>query len=102
MCNLYSMTTNQEAIRRLFRVVVDNTGNLPPLPGIYPDYPAPVVRNSVDSRELMARWGMPTPPKFLEGRKDPTRVSPTSATQRRRTHGNRITPSVVAGILYRM
>jgi hypothetical protein len=31
------MTTNQEAIRRLFRVVVDNTGNLPPLPGIYPD-----------------------------------------------------------------
>jgi hypothetical protein len=25
MCNLYSVTTNQEAIRRLFRVVVDNT-----------------------------------------------------------------------------
>jgi putative SOS response-associated peptidase YedK len=64
------MTTNQEAIRRLFRVVVDNTGNLPPLPGIYPDYPAPIVRNSAEGRELaMALWGMPTPPKFLEGRK---------------------------------
>jgi hypothetical protein len=49
--------------------VVDN-GNLPPLPGIYPDYPAPIVRNSAAGRELaMARWGMPTPPKFLEGRK---------------------------------
>jgi putative SOS response-associated peptidase YedK len=64
------MTTNQEAIRRLFGVVVDNTGNLPPLPGIYPDYMAPIVRNSAAGRELvMARWGMPTPPKFLEGKK---------------------------------
>jgi hypothetical protein len=35
------------AIRRLFKVAVDNTGNLPPLPGIYPDYSAPIVRNSV-------------------------------------------------------
>jgi hypothetical protein len=32
--------------------VVDNTGNLPPLPGIYPDYPAPIVRNSAERREL--------------------------------------------------
>jgi hypothetical protein len=31
MCNLYSMTTNQNAIRRPFRVVVNNTGDLPPL-----------------------------------------------------------------------
>jgi len=70
LCNLYSMTTNQEAIRRLFRVAVDQTGNLPPLPGIYPDYAAPIVRNSAAWRELvMARWGMPTPPKFLEGKK---------------------------------
>ncbi|MCW3477457.1 SOS response-associated peptidase [Limobrevibacterium gyesilva] len=69
MCNLYSMTTNQEAIRRLFKVGVDNTGNLPPQPGIYPDYSAPIVRNSAAGRELaMARWGMPTPPKFLEGK----------------------------------
>ena len=70
MCNLCSMTTKQEAIRRLFRVVVDNTSNLLPLPGIYPDYSAPIVRSSVDGRELtMARWGMPAAPKFLEGRK---------------------------------
>ncbi|MCW3476270.1 SOS response-associated peptidase [Limobrevibacterium gyesilva] len=82
MCNLYSMTTNQEAIRRLFRVNVDNTGNLPPMPGVYPDYAAPIVRNSPAGRELaMARWGMPTPPKFLEGKKsDPGVTNVRNAT----------------------
>ena len=44
MCNLYSATTNQEAIRNLFKVGRDLTGNIPPLPGIFPDYPAPIVR----------------------------------------------------------
>jgi len=70
MCNLYSVTTNQDAMRSLFRIDVDSTGNLSPLPGVYPDYAAPIVRNSAAGRELaMARWGMPTPPKFLEGKK---------------------------------
>jgi len=33
-------------------------------------YSAPIVRNTADGRELaMARWGMPTPPKALEGKK---------------------------------
>lgn len=76
MCNLYSMTTNQEAIRRMFSVEVGNAGNLPPLPGIYPDYAAPIVRNSAAGRELVvARWGMPTPPKFLEGKKSDSGVT---------------------------
>jgi putative SOS response-associated peptidase YedK len=70
VCTLYSMNSNQEAIRRLFGVAVDNTGNLPPQPGIYPDYFAPIVRNSEAGRELtMARWGMPTPPQVLVGKK---------------------------------
>jgi putative SOS response-associated peptidase YedK len=70
MCNLYSVTTSQEAMRRLYGIMVDTTGNLPPMPGVYPDYPAPIVRNSAAGRELaMARWGMPTPPQFLEGKK---------------------------------
>lgn len=64
------MTTNQEAIRRLFKVAVDNTGNLPSNPGIYPDYAASIVRDSDAGRELaLARWGMPTPPQFLTGKK---------------------------------
>jgi len=29
MCNLYSITKNQDAIRRLFKVARDTTGNLP-------------------------------------------------------------------------
>jgi hypothetical protein len=32
MCNLYSITTNQEAIRALFRVVNRYVGNLAPMP----------------------------------------------------------------------
>jgi len=60
MCNLYSITTNQEAIRALFRVMNRYVGNLPPMPGVFPDYPVPVVRNVGTDRELtMMRWGMP-------------------------------------------
>lgn len=78
------MTKNQEAIRRMFRVVVYVTGNMPSFPAIYPDYAAPIVRNSGDGRELvMARWGMPTPPKFLEGKKsDPGVTNIRNATSR--------------------
>ena len=39
MCNLYSITTNQEAISALFRVINRYVGNLPPMPGVFPDYP---------------------------------------------------------------
>jgi hypothetical protein len=62
--NLYSITTNQAAIAALFRVINRYVGNLPPMPGVFPDYPAPVVRNAGDGRELtMMRWGMPPPPR---------------------------------------
>ena len=46
MCNLYSITTNQAAIAALFRVVNRYVGNLAPMPGVFPDYPAPVIRNT--------------------------------------------------------
>ena len=64
MCNLYSMTKSQAAIIAITRAMRDKAGNLPPLPGIFPDYFAPIVRNAPDGvRELaMARWGMPGPP----------------------------------------
>ena len=64
MCNLYSITTNQEAIRALFRVMNRYVGNLAPMPGVFPDYPAPVVSNAGAEREMvMMRWGMPPPPR---------------------------------------
>jgi putative SOS response-associated peptidase YedK len=69
MCNLYAVTKGQQAIRELARAMNDRTGNLPPLPGIFPDYSAPIVRNQSEGRELaMARWGMPSPVFALKGR----------------------------------
>jgi putative SOS response-associated peptidase YedK len=62
------MTKNVDAIRRLFGVEAgrDHTGNLPSMPGIFPDYPAPIVRNGSGGRELvLARWGMPSSQKAL-------------------------------------
>jgi putative SOS response-associated peptidase YedK len=61
MCNLYSITTNQAAISALFRVVNRYVGNLAPMPGVFPDYKAPIIRNCAGGRELApARWGMPS------------------------------------------
>lgn len=67
MCNLYSLTKGQAAIVALARAMRDTTGNLPPLPGIFPDYPAPIVRNARDGvRELaFVRWGMPSSKKAI-------------------------------------
>ena len=65
MCNLYSITTNQEAISRLFRKINRYVGNLAPMPGVFPDYPAPVIRNASDECEMIVmRWGMPPPPQY--------------------------------------
>jgi putative SOS response-associated peptidase YedK len=62
--NLYSITTNQAAIIALFRVINRYVGNLPPMPGVFPDYPAPVVRNTDNGTELVTmRRGMPPPPR---------------------------------------
>lgn len=67
MCNLASMTKGQQAIGDLARAMQDTTGNLPSLPGIFPDYPAPIVRNAPDGvRELaMVRWEMPSSRKAI-------------------------------------
>jgi putative SOS response-associated peptidase YedK len=66
MCNLYSVTKGQAAIIAFTRALRDTSGNLPPMPGIFPDYAAPIVRNAPNGvRELaLARWGMPSPPQF--------------------------------------
>src|SRR3954469_10772002 len=66
MCNLYSMTKNVDAIRQLFGALNSRVGNLPSMPGIFPDYPAPIVRNAAEGRVIvMARWGMPSSSKAL-------------------------------------
>ena len=64
MCNLYSMTTTHEAMRKLFRV--QSGINQLRFPGIFPDYPAPIIRRQANGERevVMARWGMPTPPSL--------------------------------------
>ena len=60
MCNLYSLNKGQDHIRREFQVNWDDTGNLPPLPGIFPDMMAPVIRYDGDGRRMqMMRWACP-------------------------------------------
>lgn len=71
MCNLYSITKGPAAIIDFTRATGDLTGNLPPMPGVFPDYSAPIARNRPAdaggiTRELaLARWGLPSPPQFL-------------------------------------
>jgi putative SOS response-associated peptidase YedK len=71
MCNLYSIDIGQQAIRDIAKAMRDVTGNMPSLPGVFPDYFAPIVRNAPDGvRELtMARWGMPSPAFAIGGKK---------------------------------
>jgi hypothetical protein len=42
----------QAAIIALFRVINRYVGNLAPMPGVFPDYKAPIVRNGADGHEL--------------------------------------------------
>jgi len=62
MCNLYSHMRSQAEVRSSARAMRQGLFNLAPMPGIFPDYPAPIVRTGADGvRELaMARWGMPS------------------------------------------
>ena len=78
MCNFYSITKGQAAIIEFTRAMQDTTGNLPPLPGIFPDYKAPVVANRGGVRELcLMRWGMPSSQKAATKRADKLRAKGT-------------------------
>jgi hypothetical protein len=71
-------TDAKRAIIALFRVINRYVGNLPPMPGVFPDYPAPVIGNTDTGREMaLMRWGMP-PPLKIGGP-----LLPTSATRPR-------------------
>jgi putative SOS response-associated peptidase YedK len=64
VCNLYSHRTSRDEMRRLARVIRDNDlGNFEPMPAIFPNRMAPVVRAVPEGgREaLYVRWGFPPP-----------------------------------------
>jgi putative SOS response-associated peptidase YedK len=64
MCNLYSIVRPRDEKARAFRVLIDQTANQPPLPAVFPDQLAPIVRiNSAGERIMESmRWGFPPPP----------------------------------------
>jgi putative SOS response-associated peptidase YedK len=55
---------DQAAITAQFRVMNRYVGNLTPMPGVFPDYPAPVVRNTDHGTEMTTMsWGISSPPR---------------------------------------
>lgn len=65
MCTLDGITTNERTIRRPSGADRDPSGNLPPRPGTFPDFEAPVARTDA--------------PRFLASgeRGDPARAEAT-------------------------
>jgi hypothetical protein len=99
MCNLYSLTKGQQAIREAARAMRDVSGNLPTFPGIFPDYAAPIVRNAPDGVRVLslAGWDMPSPVFALSGRNsDPGVISVRNqfaCYRRQASAGDRATPT---------
>ncbi|HEY2047973.1 MAG TPA: SOS response-associated peptidase [Caulobacteraceae bacterium] len=67
MCNLYAIKRGRAEIAEFTRALFDRNHNQPPIPGVYPDYSAPVVIDAGDGGREMRdmRWGMPSPKKVL-------------------------------------
>lgn len=65
MCNLCSLHQRPAGDPGIHRCDARRGGNLPPLPGLFPDMRAP---GADGMREFaMLRWGMPTPPGLVKG-----------------------------------
>ena len=66
MCNLYSLRKGPASILDLARATENRAGNLEG-GSIYPDYPAPIIRNDADGVRVLttARWGMPSSRKAI-------------------------------------
>lgn len=67
MCNLYAMMKQRAEVAAMIRAATDFNNNQPPAPGIYPDYPAPVIfKDETGARQMRdMRWGMPTSKQAL-------------------------------------
>ena len=73
MCNLYSLNKNKNTIATMFRVPHNRTVHIDPLPGIFPNYAAPVVRHAANGEREMVfmSWGF----LLLQAGKAPRRVT---------------------------
>lgn len=71
MCNLYNVKVNSAQLKQAVGHYIDETNKAAFDEKIYPDYPAPILRNNIDGPELgLSRWGMPTPPIYVKGEAD--------------------------------
>ena len=71
MCNLYNIKMHSAQLKQAVGSYIDLTNGASFDEKIYPDYPAPILRNNLDGPELaLSRWGMPTPPMYLKGEAD--------------------------------
>jgi len=66
MCTLYAMMKARAEAAALANAMRDLNNNQPSLPGVFPDYAAPVVVNGREGREMRdMRWGLPTSKKAI-------------------------------------
>ena len=67
MCNLYAVMKARAEIAVLARVMSDLNNNQPPMSGVFPDYPAPIIHLSENGARVMrdVRWGMPSSKKAI-------------------------------------
>jgi putative SOS response-associated peptidase YedK len=67
MCNLYNLTTTQDAIRSFISITHDSLGNMEPSIDVYPNRLAPIVRNIGNGERELANvcWGMPSSSQAL-------------------------------------
>lgn len=71
MCNLYNLKMNKTQLQQAVGSYIDLSNGASFDEKIYPDYPAPILRNNLDGVELgLSRWGMPTPPMYVKGETD--------------------------------
>jgi putative SOS response-associated peptidase YedK len=75
MCNLYSLNTNDEAIRQLFQVSANRAAQIKSKDAIFPGHSAPVVRLADDGERELGNlsWGFVLP----QAGKAPRRVTNT-------------------------
>jgi len=84
-----SQTKNQAAITASTQALRDTTGNLPPMPGIFPDYMTPIVRNAPDG-DRIGRRGLEaaTPPASPTCSRSSPRAARRMARHEREANGN--------------
>jgi putative SOS response-associated peptidase YedK len=69
MCNPNSIVRSRDEMARAVRVLIDRTANQPPLPAVFPDQLAPIVRVNSASERVMEcmRWGFHSPARIPIG-----------------------------------